>query len=1115
MIKYFWLIVPVLGLQLSYAQNKQFIPRSSGGSCCCGQFVELFYPNLDFEEAPSPPPGGLITYWLGESFSGWTVTRASIDHKDAFFGNLTLGNPNGRSNFIDLHGSPGFGAIEYNLTGLTAGNTYRIDFWTAQNGSGYTSTGTLKIAGGAWLTGNWIVDTDGSILWFKVSFMFTAKASTAKMEFSSIGGNEWGGTLIDDIKIFECPGDTEAPQISNPQDDLEFECEQDVPKAAQLIVTDNCDQSPQIAFKETFETPDPCTKIITRSWEVSDHCGNTSTVKQIITVADKTPPDFTKVPQNKSVFCTDDVNKLFNDWIKKNGDGIATDNCGKVNWRASVDHNPAGSCDTVIVEFIVADHCGQEKSAFANFYIVDTIPPAILKKAEDRFLQCNPNARDSLRLWLMNHGYADAKDNCDTAIWWTNFNGDSTKNAIRVSFYVKDRCGNVDSTVASFVSRSSSDTFRISLNSCSIPQSASDTMVYTSNGCDSIVITNTIRIPSDTTHLQFNTCDPNQYRFDSLILKNTAGCDSLVIMEFIFRPTPMTTRKDSSCSIQAFFADTLSLSGQYCDSLVITQHYPLRNDSVFIIQTSCDSSQRGTVINHFQNYYGCDSIVSIRTDYSAQSVTVVTTKECGLSKGYTDTLTFSTLLCDSLVITNHIPLKKDSVFQLSHTCDPNQSGIFISHWINSAGCDSVVTLNNILDPRDSSHVLAFSCNSAEVGIVKQNLRNQFGCDSVIYTETRLIPGDSSTIQTFTCELNKAGTSKSILKNKSGCDSTVIVNTVFIAADTNYIMGTTCKWNQQKRDTVIYTTATCDSLVITLILFIPSDTIRINSTTCKLSEAGLDSITLTNSYGCDSLIYFNKQYVPLSLKIQLDSISCFHQNDGGFQILNPSDFTKPYEVFLNNQIIQNTSSVSSLGSGNYRIFIRDQKGCVTDTVNFNLDEPAEFITELGNDLEVKQGTNITLNLQSNRNVSSINWFPVNLGNCTNCSSIQFIADQDIWVYSLALDDRNCVSRDSIFIRVKKSGFVYAPNAISANGDNINDHFYLIADDQSQIELLQIYDRWGELLFEAQNILPNNPESGWDGTFHSEKMNPGVYIYYAKIKSEDGSEQILKGDFTLIR
>ena len=120
-----------------------------------------------------------------------------------------------------------------------------------------------------------------------------------------------------------------------------------------------------------------------------------------------------------------------------------------------------------------------------------------------------------------------------------------------------------------------------------------------------------------------------------------------------------------------------------------------------------------------------------------------------------------------------------------------------------------------------------------------------------------------------------------------------------------------------------------------------------------------------------------------------------------------------------------------------------------------------------------------------------------------------------MYTLSTDERNCQSLDSIFIRVRKETKVFVPNSFSPNGDNINDYFYLIGNDDIHIELLQIYSRWGELLFSTENSIPNRAETGWNGSFKNQKMNPGVYVYYARVKLTNGTLQEFKGDLSLIR
>lgn len=80
-------------------------------------------------------------------------------------------------------------------------------------------------------------------------------------------------------------------------------------------------------------------------------------------------------------------------------------------------------------------------------------------------------------------------------------------------------------------------------------------------------------------------------------------------------------------------------------------------------------------------------------------------------------------------------------------------------------------------------------------------------------------------------------------------------------------------------------------------------------------------------------------------------------------------------------------------------------------------------------------------------------------------------------------------------------------IGSNGHN--DVFYPISEGVTQYHM-QIYNRWGELIFET-----NNKNYGWDG-YHNGKICPqDVYIYKVNVKYLDGREGTLFGDVTLIR
>ncbi|MEL6842795.1 MAG: gliding motility-associated C-terminal domain-containing protein [Bacteroidota bacterium] len=88
-------------------------------------------------------------------------------------------------------------------------------------------------------------------------------------------------------------------------------------------------------------------------------------------------------------------------------------------------------------------------------------------------------------------------------------------------------------------------------------------------------------------------------------------------------------------------------------------------------------------------------------------------------------------------------------------------------------------------------------------------------------------------------------------------------------------------------------------------------------------------------------------------------------------------------------------------------------------------------------------------------------------------------------------------------------VYGGDAFTPNGDGVNDIFYLKGSNVLTFNL-QVYSRWGVLLYETNNI-----EDGWDGTYQGVDMPEGVYMYVAKGRQFDGRQYVLRGSISLYR
>ena len=118
--------------------------------------------------------------------------------------------------------------------------------------------------------------------------------------------------------------------------------------------------------------------------------------------------------------------------------------------------------------------------------------------------------------------------------------------------------------------------------------------------------------------------------------------------------------------------------------------------------------------------------------------------------------------------------------------------------------------------------------------------------------------------------------------------------------------------------------------------------------------------------------------------------------------------------------------------------------------------------------------------------------------------------------MVTNENGCTATDEVTIRVIKDRPVYIPNVFSPNGDGVNDGFTIFSGPGLQeIEKLQVFSRWGELVFEASGILPNDESLGWDGLFNGEPVDPGVFVYIAQLRFADLEVVQMEGDVTVLR
>lgn len=88
--------------------------------------------------------------------------------------------------------------------------------------------------------------------------------------------------------------------------------------------------------------------------------------------------------------------------------------------------------------------------------------------------------------------------------------------------------------------------------------------------------------------------------------------------------------------------------------------------------------------------------------------------------------------------------------------------------------------------------------------------------------------------------------------------------------------------------------------------------------------------------------------------------------------------------------------------------------------------------------------------------------------------------------------------------------HIPTGFSPDGDGQHETLEFIVGKDVESFILSIYDRWGNRM-----IKTSDENFKWDGTYHGEPVNTGVYAYMVEVKFLDGTAQLMSGNITVIR
>ena len=256
--------------------------------------------------------------------------------------------------------------------------------------------------------------------------------------------------------------------------------------------------------------------------------------------------------------------------------------------------------------------------------------------------------------------------------------------------------------------------------------------------------------------------------------------------------------------------------------------------------------------------------------------------------------------------------------------------------------------------------------------------------------------------------------------------------------------------------------------------------------------------------------------PTDAIFSLQSPSCFGEDDGAIVIDSVIGGVGPFLFsFENGNSFVTANQLGRLTAGTYPVDIQDANGCTWST-EILLSQPNEFVVDLGDNSEVLLGDSLRLFGDFSNPVDTFFWNDTSFLSCVNCIDPFAKPENTSEIILTAIDTNGCQSSDVILLSVDKERKIYIPSAFSPNGDGQNDRFTIYGGNGiSVIEYLQVFNRWGALVFEQRGFSPNAEPLGWDGTFKGESAQNGVYIYQMKVVFVDGFEIFYQGDVTIIR
>lgn len=282
-------------------------------------------------------------------------------------------------------------------------------------------------------------------------------------------------------------------------------------------------------------------------------------------------------------------------------------------------------------------------------------------------------------------------------------------------------------------------------------------------------------------------------------------------------------------------------------------------------------------------------------------------------------------------------------------------------------------------------------------------------------------------------------------------------------------------------------------------------------------AGSYGVQVTDADGCQKEAFFEVTEPDALFGPQVDCEALAL----GTPVYTASGGTPPYLYRTNASNWTASDWWSSLASGQtYELSVQDANGCEL-AVDWLAPAPyPQGMTNLADPLKLVLGEQFTLEPQlliPEDLVWQYEWRPAEHLSCTACPKPTIAAIESFTLEWVTTDVFGCQDIQSINVLVEDRLDVFLPTAFSPNADGINDLWNVYGNPQQIMTIHQvvIFDRWGGVVYQRNDLPLNSDRHGWDGTKNGAALDPGVYVYQIEFGLVNGKTRIVGGDILLIR